>query len=193
MNWHEYVGKTGKLPEWPYPVNYGKENIVETDVLIVGGGVAGCRAAIEALKRGATVAVADRGFSKRSGQGGAGVDHWHGAVTNPCSKVTPRMYSEVAMECAGGYTNGSARYIVGKEGWDTLLECEQMGVQIRDEDDEYKDTMFRDEETKLLFAYDVENRHCLRIYGYNIKPCVDAPRCAGWAPRSMTGSASPRF
>lgn len=174
MNWHEYVKKTGKVPAWPYKVNYGKENVIESDVLVVGGGVAGCRAAIEARRRGATVAVADRGFSKRSGNGGAGVDHWHGAVTNPCSKVTPEMYSEAAMECAGGYTNGSARYIIGKEGWDTLLETEQMGVQIRDEEDEFKDTMFRDEETKLLFAYDVEHKHCLRIYGHNIKPCVDA-------------------
>jgi len=174
MNWHEYVSKTGRLPEWPYEVNYGKENVIESDVLVVGGGVAGCRAAIEARKQGATVAVMDRGFSKHSGNGGAGVDHWHGAVTNPCSKVTPEMYSEAAMICSGGYTNGSARYIIGKEGWDTLLELEEWGMQIRDLDDEFKDTMFRDEETKLLFAYDVENKHCLRVYGHNVKPIVDA-------------------
>lgn len=173
MDWHEYIQKTGKVPEWPYEVHYGRERVVETDVLVIGGGVAGCRAAIEARKKGVRVAIVDRGFTKRSGNGGAGVDHWHGAVTNPCSKVTPEMYSEVAMECAGGYTNGAARYIIGKEGWDTLLETEEMGVQIRDLDDEFKDTIFRDEETKLLFAYDVENKHCLRIYGNNIKPCVD--------------------
>ncbi|MCL1834944.1 MAG: FAD-dependent oxidoreductase [Oscillospiraceae bacterium] len=173
MNWHEYVAQTGKVPQWPYEVKYGKEIVVETDVLIVGGGVAGCRAAISALRHGATVAVCDRGFTKRSGMGGAGVDHWHGAVMNPCSKVTPEMYSEAAMDATDGYTNGLARYIVGKEGWDTLLEAEEMGVQIRDEDDEFKGSIFRDEETKLLFAYDLENKHCLRIYGYNIKPCVD--------------------
>ena len=173
MNWHEYVNKTGRVPEWPYKVEYGKENIVKTDVLIIGGGVAGCRAAIAARQKGATVAVADRGFTKRSGAGGAGVDHWHGAVRNPCSKVTPEMYSEAAMDATDGYTNGLARYIVGMEGWDTLLEAEQMGVQIRDEDDEFKGSIFRDDETKLLFAYDLEYKHCLRIYGYNIKPCVD--------------------
>ena len=83
------------------------------------------------------------------------------------------MYSDIAMEVSGGYTNGAARYIIGMEGWDTLLELEQMGVQIRDEDDDFKDTMWRDEETKLLFAYDVDNKHCLRIYGNNIKPVVD--------------------
>ena len=173
MNWHEYVIKNGKIPEWPYEINYGKENIVETDVLVIGGGVAGCRAAIAARQRGASVAVADRGFSKRSGAGGAGVDHWHGAVMNPCSKVTPRMYSEAAMDTTDGYTSGLARYIVGKEGWDTLLETESMGVQIRDEDDEFAGSIYRDDETKLMFAYDNESKHCLRIYGYNIKPAID--------------------
>jgi succinate dehydrogenase/fumarate reductase flavoprotein subunit len=173
MNWHEYVAETGRVPDWPYELSYGKEKTVTSDVLVLGGGVAGCRAAIAARQRGATVVVADRGFTKRSGEGGAGVDHWHGAVTNPCSKITPKMYSEAAMETTNGYTNGLARYIIGKEGYDTILEVEKMGVQIRDEDDEFKDSMFRDEETKLMFAYDVENKHCLRIYGYNIKPCVD--------------------
>ena len=173
MNWHEYILQTGRVPDWPYSINYGKENVVESDVLIVGGGVAGCRAAIAARKRGVSVVVADRGFSKRSGSGGAGVDHWHGAVMNPCSRVTPRMYSEAAMETTNGYTSGLTRYIVGKEGWDTLLEAEQMGVQIRDEEDEFKGSIFRDDETKLMFAYDLENKHCLRVYGYNIKPAVD--------------------
>lgn len=173
MNWHEYVNKTGTLPPWPYEVNYGHENVIESDVLVVGGGVAGCRAAISARQHGATVVVADRGFTKHSGQGGAGVDHWHGAVRNPCSKVTPEMYSDVAMMVSGGYTNGAARYIIGIEGWDALLELEQMGVQIRDEEGEFKDTIWRDDETKLLFAYDVDNKHCLRIYGNNVKPVVN--------------------
>ena len=172
MNWHEYVNETGKVPQWPYEVNYGKENVISTDVLVIGGGVAGCRAAIAARQKGASVVLMDRGFAKRSGSGGAGVDHWHGAVRNPCSKITPEMYSEAAMDTTDGYTNGLARYIVGMEGWDTLLETEEMGMQIRDEDDEFEGTMFRDEETKLLFAYDLENKHCLRVYGYNVKPVV---------------------
>ena len=173
MNINEYVAKTGKVPVWPYELRYNRETTLECDVLVVGGGVAGCRAAIEARKHGASVILADRGVAKRSGRGGAGVDHWHGAVTNPCSKVTPRQYSDAAMDVSKGWTNGQARYIVGKEGWDTLLELEQMGVQIRDEKDEFKDTMFQDPETKLLFAYDVDNKHCLRIFGNNIKPCLD--------------------
>ncbi|HEX7476099.1 MAG TPA: FAD-dependent oxidoreductase, partial [Dehalococcoidales bacterium] len=91
--WQEYLQKDGRTPEWPYPVNYEKQNEIACDVLIVGGGVAGCRAAISAARQGAKVVVADRGHAKRSGAGGAGVDHWHGAVTNPCSKVSPLDYT----------------------------------------------------------------------------------------------------
>ena len=92
--WHEYVQRTGKVPEWPYPINYGKVNEVVSDVLVIGGGVAGLQAAINAARMGVKVAVLERGHAKRSGSGGAGVDHWHGAVTNPCSKVTPEMYTQ---------------------------------------------------------------------------------------------------
>ena len=84
-----------KSVEWPYPVNYGKENEVTADVLILGGGIAGCHAAINAAKRGAKVVVVDKGAVIRSGLGGAGVDHWHLACTNPCSKVGPEEMVEL--------------------------------------------------------------------------------------------------
>jgi succinate dehydrogenase/fumarate reductase flavoprotein subunit len=145
---------------------------VVTDVLVVGGGVAGCRAAISAAQSGVKVAVAERGHAKRSGAGGAGVDHWHGACTNPCSKVTPEDYTRAVFDSAHGYTSGAVRYISTREGWDTLLECEQMGVQIRDVNDEFKGADYRDEETKLMFAYDYENKHILRVWGYDIKPRI---------------------
>jgi len=168
--WHEYVQSTGTIPEWPYPINYGKTNEVATDVLIIGGGVAGLRAAISAAMMGVRVAVAERGHAKRSGAGGAGVDHWHGAVTNPCSKVTPQMYTDACYDSMQGWTGGHVRYIITSEGWDTLLECEKMGIQIRDVNDEFKGADFRDEETKLMFAYDYANRHVVRVWGWNIKP-----------------------
>lgn len=170
--WNEYVEKSGTVPEWPYPIRYDKENEIVTDVLILGGGVAGCHASISAARNGAKVVLTETGHAKRSGSGGAGVDHWHGACTNPCSKVTPEDYTKAIMECAHGYSDGIARYIICKEGWDTLLECEEMGVQIRDVKDEFKGADFRDEETKLMFAYDYKSRHVIRVWGYNIKPCL---------------------
>jgi succinate dehydrogenase/fumarate reductase flavoprotein subunit len=168
--WHEYVQKTGKVPEWPYPVNYDKVNQIESDVLVIGGGVAGLQAAINAVRMGVTVAVLERGHAKRSGAGGAGVDHWHGAVTNPCSKVTPEQYTKACYDSMRGWTGAHVRYIITKESWDTLLECEQMGIQIRDVNDEFIGADFRDEKTKLMFAYDYASRHVIRVWGWNIKP-----------------------
>ena len=168
--WQEYVQQKGTVPEWPYPINYGKINEVITDVLVIGGGVAGLHASISAAGKGVRVAVAERGHAKRSGAGGPGVDHWHGAVTNPCSRVTPEMYTRACYDSMKGYTGANVRYIITKESWDTLLECEKMGVQIRDIRDEFKGAPFRDEKTKLMFAYDYRNRHVVRVWGYNIKP-----------------------
>jgi succinate dehydrogenase/fumarate reductase flavoprotein subunit len=155
--------------EWPYPVNYGKENDIEADVLVLGGGIAGCHAAINAARRGARVAIVDKGAVIRSGQGGAGVDHWHLACTNPCSKVSPEDIAEAVRELNPYYTmeygNGVTCYITCKESWDTLQDVERMGVKVRDVDDEFVGAEFRDEETKLLFAYDYVGRTCVRVSG----------------------------
>ncbi|HSW57988.1 MAG TPA: FAD-dependent oxidoreductase [Dehalococcoidales bacterium] len=170
--WQNFIRRDAPVPEWPYPIKYGQQTELACDVLVVGGGVAGCRAAISAASRGAKVILMERGHAKRSGSGGAGVDHWHGAVTNPCSKVTPLDYTLACYNSTHGYTSGIARYIICQEGWDTLRELEDWGVQIRDVNDEFKGADFRDETTRLMFAYDYDNRHILRVWGYNIKPVL---------------------
>ncbi|MCJ7596430.1 MAG: FAD-binding protein, partial [Desulfobacterales bacterium] len=49
---------------------------LSTDVLIVGGGLAGTNAAMGAAEKGAKVIVADKGKIERSGDIGGGVDHF---------------------------------------------------------------------------------------------------------------------
>jgi succinate dehydrogenase/fumarate reductase flavoprotein subunit len=161
---------------WPYPVRYGAESEDAYDVLVIGGGIAGCHAAINAARLGARVAVLDKGPVIRSGSGGSGCDHWHGAVTNPCSRVTPEELVKVVDAYPFGitteYGNGITCYIMARESYDTLLDLESMGVRIRDSADEFAGAEFRDEQTKLLFAYDYEGRHTLRIFGWEIKPAL---------------------
>lgn len=50
--------------------------MIETDVLCIGGGIAGLMAAIRAAELGATVVVAEKGNTLSSGAGGLGNDHF---------------------------------------------------------------------------------------------------------------------
>ncbi len=155
---------------WPYPVNYGKENIVEADVLILGGGVAGSHAAITAAKQGVKVVVMEKGAAIRSGCGGGGVDHWHGVFTHPTSKVTPDEMMETIHRLGYKYIfqeygNGITNYILFNESYPALCDVESWGVNIRDTKDEFKGAEFRDEQTKLLFTYDYDGKHIVRVKG----------------------------
>ena len=174
VSYQEPIGEHTQA--WPYPVDYGKENRVSADVLILGGGIAGCHAAINAAKTGARVVVVEKAATIKSGSGGAGVDHWHNAFTNPCSKVTPEevmaIRDELGTRLMEGYGSGHIRYIEARESWDALLDLEGWGVRIRDEDDEFVGAEFRDEESRLLFTYDYENRHVIRVQGVNVKPSL---------------------
>ena len=41
-SWYEYAQRDVPIPIWPYPIRYEKEQEIETDILVLGGGIAGC-------------------------------------------------------------------------------------------------------------------------------------------------------
>jgi succinate dehydrogenase/fumarate reductase flavoprotein subunit len=158
--------------EWPYPLEYDQEEIITADLLVLGGGVAGCMAAISAARRGQKVVVVEKGATRMSGAGGSGSDHWESAATNPCSGVTPEELTQAMLDDNDGYNNGISHYIECREGYDRLLDIEKMGGKIRDSDDEFKGAAFRDEKTKFLFAYDYKNKITFRVWGTTFKPAM---------------------
>jgi succinate dehydrogenase/fumarate reductase flavoprotein subunit len=170
MNYEKLIEE--HAPRWPYSVNYGKENEVNCDVLVLGGGIAGCWAAISAARKGAKVALVEKGATISSGAGGTGVDHWHCVVTNPASKISPEEFTQALVESRGGWRNGLPLYITCRESYDCLLEIEKMGMKIRDSGDEFKGAEFRDEPTKLLFAYDYTAKYCARVWGHYVKQAI---------------------
>lgn len=173
--WHEYVQRYGTVPKWPYPIDYGKENEVNCDVLVLGGGIAGCWAAIGAARKGARVVLVEKETTKNSGAGGAGLDHWQNGIANPASKISPEEFTQALIDNQGGWRNGIQSYITSREGYDCLLELEKMGLRIRDYDDEFKGAEFRDEKTKLLFALDYTAKYSIRVPGgNNVKPTIYA-------------------
>ena len=160
--------------KWPYPNEFGQEETAESDVLVLGGGLAGCFAAIAAARRGQSVILVEKGSTKRSGSAGTGFDHWESACTNPCSKVTAKEIAEAYVDEQDHYSNGIAHYIECREGYDRLLDLERFGGKIRDTGDDFKGAEFRDEKTKLMFAYDYENKFTLRVWGSTFKPALYA-------------------
>ena len=148
--WNDYFREQGRAPDWPYPIRYDQEQEIETDVLVVGGGIAGCWAAISAARSGLKVALVEKGDVIRSGAGGPGCDHWCDAPANPLSNVDPDEWAEHMADRP--FCNGIGIQIQCREDWDTLQEMEQMGGKIRDTKDEYVGAEGRDDATKLMIS-----------------------------------------
>jgi len=186
-NWHDYFNREGKAPPWPYSVDYEKEQLIDTDVLVIGGGIAGCWAAISAARKGVRVVLVEKGDTVRSGAGGPGCDHWCHCPANPHSRVDPDEWAKICAENPGtmsslpkgslkcSYGNGIGSQIMCRENWDTLLEMEQMGGQIRDVNDEYVGAEGRYAD-KLMFSPRTSPNHSteivIRIWGATFKPAL---------------------
>ena len=189
--WHDYLREQGSPPDWPYPVRYDEEQQIDADVLILGGGIAGCWAAISAARQGMNVVLVEKGDTIRSGAGGPGCDHWCNAPANPLSNVDVDEWAEHM--ASRPYSNGIGIQIQCREDWDTLLEMEQMGGKIRDIDGVYAGAKGRDEATKLMISPrytkihsylpnddmmvppkpgDVLNNVVIRVWGSTFKPAL---------------------
>lgn len=156
--------------EWPYPICYDKVNHVEADVVVVGGGLAGASAGIAAARCGAKVAVVDKAPIKRSGCGGAGMDHWNTVLSNPYSPMTVEENLDLG-STAG--RQGHRDYVAVKGTWDALMELERLGMPLQDEDGDFDGAPTQDIKTKLLKAYDYRDLVAVKLRGgHYIKPLL---------------------
>lgn len=170
--WHDYLKEEGHAPDWPYPIHYDREQEVDADVLVIGGGIAGCWAAISAAREGLNVVLVEKADTIRSGAGGPGCDHWCNAPANPLSNVDPDEWGEHMADRP--YPNGIGVQIQCREDWDTLLEMEQMGGKIRDTGDDYAGAIGRDEKTKLMISPRYTKIHSY-LPGQIVKPLKSNP------------------
>jgi len=164
--WHDYFIGQGQVPDWPYPIQYDQEEEIETDVLVIGGGIAGCWAAISAARQGLKVALVEKGDTIRSGAGGPGCDHWCDVPANPLSNVDPDDWAKHMANRP--YCNGIGIQIQCREDYDTLLELEKMGGKIRDTENEYVGAEGRDEKTKFMIS-----PRYTRIHSYLPDPTLE--------------------
>ncbi len=87
-----------------------EENVVETDVLVLGGGIAGCFAAIKAKEQGVNVTLVDKGYAGKSGQTpyatgymvfnpewGDNLDIWMNYINKAGEYVNNREWAEITL------------------------------------------------------------------------------------------------
>ena len=98
-----------------------KEEVVEADVLCVGGGIAGLMAAIRAGELGATVVVAEKGNARYSGCGRSGNDHFeayipevHGSDIDEFIEELLKLSARIIFSLFGNMLDGfSHKFAVG--------------------------------------------------------------------------------
>lgn len=167
MEYFDYTKEHG-IPDWPYPIEYDKETRDSADVLIIGGGLSGCFAAMHAAKRGCSVILLEKGATRRSGAGGMGTDHWMFCATNPGCKVGIKPIFDI-FAGQDPFCAGHLMWIIHHEAYEALLDLESIGVKVRDDKGIFNDAPFRDPETGLLYAYDYDARYCIRPFSWNQK------------------------
>jgi succinate dehydrogenase/fumarate reductase flavoprotein subunit len=173
-SWHELMGNEGRVPEWPYPIRYEQEQEIEADVLVIGGGIAGCWAALSAARtKGVRVALVEKAATLRSGAGGPGGDHWDYPMTCPLANVDPFVQCQRIIDSQSGYSNGVGHAIECQEGYDAFLELEKMGAKMRDTNDEFVGAPGRDDKTKIIVASRYQpDSISLRFWGTTVKPAL---------------------
>ena len=110
---------------------------IEADVLIIGGGLAGCMAAIKATESGLKVAIAEKADTLASGCAGTGVDHMWAYIpeVHQTMGYTPEdMIDNHTKVVAGGFVNQDLLRLVVSESYERMLDLEKFGLKFRFED-----------------------------------------------------------
>jgi succinate dehydrogenase/fumarate reductase flavoprotein subunit len=111
---------------------------VNTDVLIIGGGLAGCMAAIKATEAGVRVTVVEKANTNRSGCTATGIDHlW--AYIPPVHekmgwKIEDLLEDHAQTMGYGGFIRWDLLRLIAETSYDRVLDLERFGVNFRFED-----------------------------------------------------------
>lgn len=129
---------------------------LKTDLLIIGGGTAGCYAAITAAGAGLKILVVEKANIKRSGCLAAGVNALNAYITEG---RTPRDYVEYAKKDADGIVREDLLYSVSEKFNEVTAHLERLGLVI-----------LKDKDGK----YVTRGNRNIKINGENIKPILAA-------------------
>ena len=142
---------------WQHQKLYGdavKIERLKTDLLIIGGGTAGCYAAITAASPCLKILVVEKANIKRSGCLAAGVNALNAYITEG---RTPRDYVEYAKKDADGIVREDLLYSISEKFNEVTAHLEKLGLVI-----------LKDKDGK----YVTRGNRNIKINGENIKPIL---------------------
>jgi len=139
------------------------DKVIDTDVLVIGGGIAGCPAAAKAAEHGLRVTLVEKSKVDRSGSASQGIDHYAGAFPR---NMTPKEFKESCQNMgwdfvfygAMDYIDPTLIYKLSSNGEWAIEELEKLGVTMRWDDGE------------LRPIKSVRRVPFLRIHWQNVKP-----------------------
>ncbi|MCX8023092.1 MAG: FAD-binding protein [Syntrophorhabdaceae bacterium] len=136
--------------------------VLKTDVLIVGGGLAGNNAAIAACEVGAKVLIADKSSIERCGAIAGGVDHFM-AYLNTDTWDTREAYLEWAGRIARGAVNLKIQNAVFCRELEAAIErMDRIGCSLRQPSGEFYRTT----------SFGLPGPYMINFNGKNLKPLL---------------------
>lgn len=109
--------------------------VVQTDILIVGGGIAGCFAAIKAREEGRQVAILDKATLRRSGSVGPGMDHVSLGI-HP-QAITYEQAREYAAKSRSDLQDPNLTLAIDVHAYERVQDMERFGIPVREDDGSY--------------------------------------------------------
>ncbi|MBW1802081.1 MAG: FAD-binding protein, partial [Deltaproteobacteria bacterium] len=104
---------------------------VETGVLIVGGGIGGLMAAVNAADNGADVLIAEKANTKRSGSGATGNDHFTCYIPEVHGDDIEPIVNEVYASLLGRFQDGNVVTTYLRESFGIVKNWDKWGIGMK--------------------------------------------------------------
>lgn len=111
-----------------------KKKMIETDVLVIGGGLAGCLAAMKAAERGVNVCVAEKGHIAHSGSNTTGIDHFPYCYIHEVHGRLGHAIEEFVKDqtiIGTGIVDQELCEMMWQDSYERLLDIERIGIKVR--------------------------------------------------------------
>ena len=108
-----------------------RERIIQTDVLIIGGGISGLQAAIAAGEKGCKVIISEKADTRRSGCGATGNDHFMCYIPECHGDDFDEILGEVCETVVGPRQDMNLLSRMLKRSFEMVQKWESYGINMR--------------------------------------------------------------